>query len=57
MSTAALERLAIGRARGTRASEQIVNDGLAVLRKGGLKKMGDEGIYSRRSPFLARTVN
>ena len=39
----ALEQLAGWRARGTRASEEVVRKGMVVLAGGGLQKMGDEG--------------
>ena len=43
MTEAALEQLATWRARGTRASEQVVQKGTVVLESGGLEKMGDDG--------------
>lgn len=50
---AALEQLATWRARGTRASEQIVQQGILVLENGGLKKMGDDGPYFMPCPCFS----
>ncbi|GJJ14713.1 hypothetical protein Clacol_008980 [Clathrus columnatus] len=42
MATSSIEKLATWRARGTRVSEQIVQQGVMMLENGGLRKMGDE---------------
>jgi ER membrane protein complex subunit 2 len=50
---AALEQLATWRTRGTRASEQVVQNGRVVLESGALEKMGDDGVSSHaRIPLL-----
>lgn len=43
MATSAIQKLATWRTRGTRASEQIVQEGVNILQNGGLTRMGDEG--------------
>ncbi|KAF8513203.1 hypothetical protein JB92DRAFT_2924738 [Gautieria morchelliformis] len=42
MAATALEKLATWRVRGTRASEQVVEQGIIVLEQGALKRMGDD---------------
>jgi len=42
MAGTALEKLATWRARGTRASEQVVKHGITVLESGGFRRMGDD---------------
>lgn len=44
MAAVALEQLATWRVRGTRASEQVVQQGIIVLENDGLKKIGDDGV-------------